>query len=49
MKVKPTYTPLTATTADDYSIPTLIISPTMEFKGLTAGPSLLDRNFVSHL
>jgi hypothetical protein len=49
MKVEPTYPPLTTTTADDYSFPTLIVSPTMEFKGLTAGPSPLDRNFVSDL
>lgn len=49
MKVKPTYPPLTTTTAEGYSIPTLIVSPAMEFKGLTAGPSPPDSNFVSEL
>ncbi|XP_033611768.1 uncharacterized protein LOC111875606 isoform X4 [Cryptotermes secundus] len=47
LKVKPTYPPLTTTTAEGYSIPTLIVSPTMEFKGLTAGPSPPDSNFAS--
>jgi len=47
--VKPSYPPLTTTTAEGYSIASLIVSPTVEFKGLSAGPLPLDNNFVSGL
>ncbi|PSN32070.1 hypothetical protein C0J52_16221 [Blattella germanica] len=45
-KVKAKYTSL-ATTDEAYSIPTLIVSPTMEFKGLTASRSPVENNFDS--
>jgi hypothetical protein len=47
--VKPSYPPFTTTTAEGYSVASLIVSPTMEFKGLSAGPPPLDNNFVSGL
>jgi len=47
--VKPSYRPLTTTTAEGYSIASLIVSPTVEFKGLSAGPHPLDNSFVSGL
>ncbi|KAJ9601762.1 hypothetical protein L9F63_000054, partial [Diploptera punctata] len=44
-RVKQNFSPFITTSSEGYSIPSLIVSPTMEFKGLTSGRSPVDNYF----